>query len=164
MKQIVVVLDSLAQVDQVAPYLSDVVQPGIEIEFLIYTKPRRSAWLQAHITALSTDNSRAVEICEQEWRFDVAQEKYLAERKLAPLREALLSQGCKNELSLYTGSLKRALSQLRERQPGLIIVLRPRKSSLLERKILTILRKVGLRVSADVSKASLAFASRSSGT
>jgi len=60
--------------------------------------------------------------------------------------------------------LKRALSQLRERQPGLIIVLRPRKSSLLERKILTILRKVGLRVSADVSKASLAFASRSSGT
>jgi len=164
LKHTAVVLDSVAQADQVARYLSDIVQPGIKIEFLIHTKPRRMSWFLASISGMFIDNSRAVDICEQEWRFNLAREKHFAERKLATLREALVNQGCASELLLYTGSTNRALAQVGKRQPGAIIVLRPRRISLLETRFRNILRKVGLNIATDVSKASLAFASLTSET
>jgi len=156
-QHIAAVLDSPEQADRIVPCLRSITQPGVKIDFLIPANTRRAIWLIARTTALSTHNSSTVAVFEQQWRLEAEEERLAAERKLAPLREMLKERGAVSTLRLYSGSLKRALAELREIHPELLLVLRPEKGWLVGNLVRAILTTTGLRASTEVSKVSLAF-------
>ena len=156
-----VVLDAPEQSDRIASYLSSIARPGIKIDFLIPAKGRRPVWLLALTTALSTHNRSTVTMFEQRWAFEVEEERLLAERKLAKLRDSLRNQGAATAVLLYKGSLKRTLAQLRESSPESLVVLHPQKDWLLKNAVRAILTKTGLRAPIEVSRASLAIETHS---
>ena len=125
MNHIAVALDSAAQAASMAPYLLTVAQPGTSIFFLIPTKARNPAWLQARMAALLTQNFLPVKICEEQWELEMNREKRAAEQRLKPLRLALSKEGTDTEIWIYTSSLRKALKFLGRNYPGSFAVLRP---------------------------------------
>ena len=157
MKHIAVALDRVAQANGMAPYLFSVARPGAEIVFLIRAKARRAVWLQARMTAISTHQSSAVEVCEREWRLAMNDEKRAAEQKLEALRSALLRQGAETDVRIYTGSLNKALRDMGGNHRSSFALLRPRNDWLLARFARAVLTRAGVCLSNGVSGASLVF-------
>jgi hypothetical protein len=157
MKHIAVVLNSVTQADSMAPYLFSVARPGTRIVFLIPTKASKSVWLQARMTALVSQNSLAVEVCERQWDFETNHEKRAAEQKLEALRLALLRQGAETEIWIYTGSVRKPLKRMEQSHPGSFAVLRPRKEWLAQQLVRPILTRVGLSLTNGPARALLAF-------
>ncbi|HEX7232851.1 MAG TPA: hypothetical protein VF452_20865 [Candidatus Binatia bacterium] len=162
MKQIAVALDSIAQANCIAPYLLTIARPGTNIVFFVRTKARKAVWLQARMTAIVTQNTLAVEVCERQWEFEMNCAKRAAEQKLEALRLALIKQGSETEVWIYTGSLRKPLKRMAGSHPESFALLRPRKESLAEQLLRPILTWVGLSVTNGISKASLAFSSAGS--
>ena len=126
MKNIAVALTGVDQVQRVPADLTESVQPGTTVDFLIPTKVRKAVWAHAQLTALVSHDSIAVRICEQQWRFEIEREQDAAERRVAPLREALAAKGADLRIHIYAGSLKKVLKDLLEirRAPFVVICVR----------------------------------------
>ena len=159
-QRIAVVLDGHADPEQITPYLSGIVRPGLMIDFLIPAKARQAVWLMARTTALSTHNSPTVAIFQQRWGLELEAEKLVAERKLAPLSDSLSNQGAATAVRLYSGSLKKTLAQLPLNHPESLMVMRPEKNWLLRRALRTLLTRIGLSSSFPTSKVSLTLQTR----
>lgn len=156
-QHIAVVLDGPEQADRIAPYLSSFAQPGVKIDFLIPAKARQAVWLLARTTALSTHNSSAVALFEQQWDLELNDEKRITERQLTPLSDSLRDQGASIAVRLYSGSSRRALAQLHESHPQSLLILYPQKDWLLGNALRAVKTKIGVRSPTPMSKVSLAF-------
>jgi len=157
MKHIAVALAAVAQAESMAPYLHTIARPGTKIDFLIPANARRPVWLLARTTALSLHNRSTVAVFEQRWASEVEEERLLAERMLAKLRESLRDEGAATAVRLYSGSLKKTLAELRAITPESLAVLYPQKDWPLENAVRAILTKTWLCAPTEESKAFLAI-------
>lgn len=156
-QHIAVVLNNADQAKPIARYLGDLARPGAVFKLLIPSRVARPHWLMAWTTALSVDSSNAVEVYEQRWRFEIAQETQIAESKLAPLVEAVRSQGAEIESLHYSGSLKRILKDMRQCHGDVLVVLYPREEGGLAKFVRRALTRSGVRASDPRSSAALAL-------
>jgi hypothetical protein len=85
--------------------------------------------------------------------------KNAAEQKMEALRLALLRQGAATEIWIYTGSLRKLLKRMEDSHSGSFAVLHARKESVAEQLVRPILSCLGLSLTNNVAKASLAFSS-----
>ena len=156
-QHIAVALDGPEQADRIAPCLSNIVQPGVVIDFLIPAKARQAVWLLTRTTALATHNSSTVTVFEQQWGLALEEEKLIAERKLAQLSDSLRNHGAATAVRLYSGSLKKTLAQLRQSHPESLLVLHPLNGWPLGRAVRAMLTKIGLRSPVIISTVSLTY-------
>jgi hypothetical protein len=109
---IAVALDNIDQVAAVSGYLTGIAEFGTRIDLLLRTRQRKLDWLETLLTGMAIHDAAALAAWEQHWDSQIAREKQNAERKIAPLKEALATANIAVEVHVYAGSFKRALHNL----------------------------------------------------
>jgi hypothetical protein len=107
--QILVPLKRRNQMEEVMPYLDKIAKPEMNVVFLIHSSCGNWPRMEAHLTAMHTGHSAALQNCEAILRFADERQKQLAEETLERFSQGLRRRGIQTQLKIYRGSLKRIL-------------------------------------------------------
>ena len=107
--KILVALRWRDRVDGIIPYIEKLVTPGMRVVFLIRYPLDLRQYLRDHW--ISTESARAAIAAGKELsqRYGCEAQRELAEKRLAPAREALQKMQVDLEIRLYSGSFRAAM-------------------------------------------------------
>ncbi|MBI4528228.1 MAG: hypothetical protein HY695_30920 [Deltaproteobacteria bacterium] len=105
-RQILVALKPQQRLDEIMPYIEEIVRPGEKVIFLMRYPVKPWLWLQDHwvTTESITQAMLAGKIMMERYSWEM--QKTLAEERIAPARRVLRSKGVDVAPEIYTSSLK----------------------------------------------------------
>jgi hypothetical protein len=112
MKQILIPLKRRDRIDEMIPYVEKVARPGMRVIFLIPRPVDLFGWFEDHF--VNTESvTRAIHAALRIGaKYSVEGQRRLAERIVAPARDALQRQGVEVAVDVYKGGVKRAVQRL----------------------------------------------------
>jgi hypothetical protein len=127
-REILVIVKRSDRVEELLPYLEEVAKPGVRVVFLLpYPVPCwnyfRDHWITTESrTQALLQGRRIIE------RYSWKTQKIFAEQKIVAAREAFHKVGVEIVVDVYTGSLRRVVSEYAAKGDVHLIVTQTRKS------------------------------------
>jgi len=124
--QILVPFNSQTRVSEIIPVIEKAAKSGMRIIFLVRYPMNRWEWLRDHW--VTTESSRGATLAGREImdKYSIEGQRVLAEKIVAPWRQALEKIGVKATVDVYTGSLSSVLENY-GRRDGISLLIRARK-------------------------------------
>src|SRR5499426_773303 len=123
--QILVPFNSQTRVSEIIPVIEKAAKSGMRIIFLVRYPMNRWEWLRDHW--VTTESSRGATLAGREImdKYSIEGQRVLAEKIVAPWRQALEKMGVKATVDVYTGSLSDIVENYR-RHDGASFLIRAR--------------------------------------
>lgn len=140
---VLVPLKNVAQLAEVMPYVDSVAEAGTKVVFLLRTRASNWPRMQAQLTAMETGHFTSLSVSDVTWRDRMKQEKRNAEEKLAG-RNLFRSRNICTEVTIYQGSLKKALARFAGNGSPVIVVTPTRRLFPTARIVRSALSAIGI--------------------
>ena len=124
--QILIPFNSHNRISEIIPVIEKAAKSGMRIIFLVRYPTNISEWLRDHW--VTTESSRGATLAGKKImdKYSIEGQRALAEKMVAPWRQALEKMGVKATVDVYTGSLSSVVENY-SRRDGMSLLIRPRK-------------------------------------